>query len=73
MPDLLNLPAQLTHLVAQGALLTQSNPSDPQIAVLVLASDRQTILDCELRPLSELAAALAVQQPNPTFSGGLTA
>jgi len=73
MPDLLNIPAQLAHLVAQGALLTQSNPSDPQIAVLVLASDRHTILDCELRPLSELTAALAVQQTNPTFSGGLTA
>jgi len=72
MPNLLNIPAQLSHLVAQGALLTQSNPSDPQIAVLVLASDRHTILDCELRPLSELTAALAVQQPIPTFTGGLS-
>jgi len=73
MPDLLNVPAQLAHLIAQGAALTMSNPSDPQIAVLVLDSDRQTILDCELRPLSELTAALAVQQTYPILSGGLSA
>jgi hypothetical protein len=64
-----DLSNKLANLVAQGQLQAQLNPSDPHVAVLVLASDHQTILDCELRPFSELAAALSIQEPISTHQG----
>ena len=64
-----DLSNKLANLVAQGRLQAQINPVDPPVAVLVLASDHQTILDCELRPFSELAAALTVQEPISPFQG----
>ena len=66
---LTDLPNKLANLVAQGRLQAQINPGDPPVAVLVLASDQQTILDCELRPFSELAAALTVRDPISTPHG----
>ena len=56
------LSAKLTSLAQQVALHNQAVPAEPQIAVLVLSADRRTILEAELRPLSEIAAALAAQQ-----------
>ena len=46
----------LTNLTAQGLLHNQLAPGDPQILVLVLSPDRQAVLDCELKPFSEVAA-----------------
>ena len=56
------LSAKLTSLAQQAALHNQAAPAEPKIAVLVLAADRQTILEAELRPLSDVTAALAAQQ-----------
>ena len=60
------LSAKLTSLAQQAALHNQATPVEPQIAVLVLSADRQTILEAELRPLSDVAAALATQQSSPS-------
>ena len=46
----------LTNLTAQGLLHNQLAPGDPQILVLVLSQDRQAVLDCKLKPFSEVAA-----------------
>ena len=56
------LSAKLTSLAQQAALHNQATPNEPQVAVLVLSADRQTILEAELRPLSDVTAALAAQQ-----------
>ena len=58
----MTLSAKLNALTQQADMLNQAATNAPQIAVLVLAADRQTILDAELRPLSDVAAALAAQQ-----------
>ena len=58
-----DFPTKLTNLATQGQLKSQLDPSEPQVAVLVLANDHRTILEAELRPLSEITAALAVHQP----------
>ena len=58
----MTLSAKLNDLTQQAALHNLAATNAPQIAVLVLAPDRQTILDAELRPLSDVAAALAAQQ-----------
>ncbi len=55
--------SHLSNLAAQARLRTQQEPGEPQVAVLVLASDRQTILEAALRPLSEIAAVLSSQRP----------
>ena len=59
--------SHLSNLAAQARLRTQQEPGEPQVAVLVLAADRQTILEAALRPLSELTAVLAGRNPsNPS-------
>ena len=58
----MTLTTKLTSLAQQADLLNQAATNAPQIAVLVLAADRQTILEAELRPLSDVTAALAAQQ-----------
>ena len=58
----MTLSAKLNALIQQAALQNQTATNAPQIAVLVLSADRQTILEAELRPLSDVTAALAAQQ-----------
>ena len=58
----MTLSAKLNALTQQAALQNQAATNAPQIAVLVLAADRQTILEAELRPLSDVTAALAAHQ-----------
>ena len=69
LSQMIDFPSKLVNLVTQGKLQAQLNPGDSQVVVLVLANDQQTILDCELRPFAELAAALAVQDSIPTTQG----
>jgi hypothetical protein len=59
--------SHLTNLAAQARLRSQSEMDEPQVAVLVLSGDRQTILEAALHPLSELTAILASQ--HSTHSG----
>ena len=56
------LSAKLTSLAQQAALHNQATPVEPQVAVLVLSADRQSVLEAELRPLSDVTAALVAQQ-----------
>ena len=58
------LPKQAGEAVAQ--LLRPD--ADPQVIVLVLSPDRQTILEADLRPLSEITAILAAHSPTTSVS-----
>ena len=58
--------SHLSNLAAQARLRSQQEPDEPQVAVLVLSGDRQTILEAALRPLSELTAVLASQRKPPS-------
>lgn len=57
---------RLTNLAAQSLLRNQLSPGDPHVLVLVLGQDRQTVLDCELKPFSEVTALFASQQTDHT-------
>ena len=60
------LPQQAGEAVAQ--LL--HHYTDPQVVVVVLSPDRQTILEADLRPLSEITAILAAHSPTAPVSPG---
>jgi len=57
----------VANLLAQGLLQNQLEPHDLKVLVLVLGSDRETVLGCELRPFSEIAPILGVETMGEAF------
>jgi hypothetical protein len=51
----------VANLLAQGLFHNQLEPGDPKVLVLVLCPDRETVLGCELKPFSEIAAIVGVE------------